>query len=248
MPDETPESSPVKKKSKLLLVGGAIGGLALVQAGVLFFVFKYMGPSPAPAHGAEGDHALQTDSAADDSAGGGKDSAKGHSAPKGDGHDAKPAAKKDSGHAKKPDSHAAKDDGHGKKDDGHGKKSDAHGEAADGGDGADGDVPAIAEVQLVKSHKVPNNTSGRLYIYDIEISIVVPGNKKAAVEKLAKQRSADIADTISQVMRGADTRMLNETDLRTLRGQMMSGLADLFGDDKLIQKVLIPRCVPLRAD
>jgi flagellar basal body-associated protein FliL len=167
---------PPKKRKKLPLILAAVGGLAVVQGAVLFFVFKGAGAGPAPAHGSEGNHEIDTSGAAP------------------------PPGK------------------------------------------------AMAEIPLVRSFKVPNVKSGRTYIYDLDISVLVPAEKKDEGERIAKERAAQIADAIAQVVRGADARMLAEDDFRMLRGQMLQGLAEVVGDEDLFARVLIPRCVPIRAE
>lgn len=251
-------AAPKKKMSKLVLIGGAVGGIALIQCAVLFFIFKSSGAGPTPAHGADA-HVLEdggegegADEGADDGHGEKKGASKAKDA---DSHGKKKeeTKKKDDGHgkseAKKDAPKAKKDDGHGakkeaKKDDGHGAaKSGGHGEAED-----EEPVAAIVEIVLAKGFKVINNKTGRLYIYDFDIAVTVAGKNKARAEKIVKERQQEIADVISQVIRGADQKMLGEDDLRILRQHILRGLADVAEDEDLFQKVLIPRCVPLRAD
>ncbi len=105
-----------------------------------------------------------------------------------------------------------------------------------------------AEVQLLKGFKVPNDKAGVLRIYDLDLSVVVDTEQKEDIEKLVEERKASIADTVARIVRGATARMLGEDDLRVLRGQLMQGLEDIFQDDTLVQRVLIPKFVPIRAE
>lgn len=105
-----------------------------------------------------------------------------------------------------------------------------------------------AEVQLVKRFRVPNNKQGVTFIYDFDISIVVPGEKREEVELKVEERAAEIADRMARIVRAADPRILAEDDFATLRAQIGHALGEVFHDEELVQRVLIPRCVPMRAD
>lgn len=104
-----------------------------------------------------------------------------------------------------------------------------------------------AEVRLLKSFKVPNDRAGVLRIYDIDLSIVIPIDRKEEVEQLVAERSASIADRVARIVRGATEQMLRETDLRALRDQLEMGIEEIIGDEDLVQRVLIPKFVPIRA-
>lgn len=103
----------------------------------------------------------------------------------------------------------------------------------------------MAEVQVVRSFRVPNDKSGRMFIYDLDISVVVPADEKERMEQIVEQRSAEFGDRIARIVRGANHRMLGEDDLRALREQLLEGLREIANDQSLIQRVLIPRFVPM---
>ena len=105
-----------------------------------------------------------------------------------------------------------------------------------------------AEVAVLRGFRVPNDKSGRMYIYDIDVTVVVPTDHKERVETLVKERSGEIGDCMARIMRGATDRMLKEDDLRALRQQMLEGLHLIAEDESLVQRVLIPRFVPIRGD
>lgn len=105
-----------------------------------------------------------------------------------------------------------------------------------------------AEVALLRSFKVPNDKSGVLRVYDIDLSVVVAAADKARVETLVERHAGAIADCVAGIVRGATDRMLREDDLRVLRAQLLEGLREVTGDEHLIQRVLIPKFVPLRAE
>jgi flagellar basal body-associated protein FliL len=105
--------------------------------------------------------------------------------------------------------------------------------------------PASTEVVLLQRFKVPNNKGGSAYIYDFDISVVVPASRKTQMEELAKSRAAEISDRVAQIIRQAGPRVLGEDDFGTLRMQLRGALSEIVKDDQMIQRVLIPRCVPL---
>jgi flagellar basal body-associated protein FliL len=106
----------------------------------------------------------------------------------------------------------------------------------------------VAEVPVLKSFRVPNDKLGRMYLYDLDVSVVVPLEQKERVEGLVKQRSGEIGDRIARILRSASDRVLKEDDLRALRQQVLETLREIVEDENLIQRVLIPRFVPMRAD
>ena len=86
-----------------------------------------------------------------------------------------------------------------------------------------------------------------MYLYDMEVAVECKKDKKEQVEALVKQREGAIRDTLSTIVRKADPQHLQEPDLETLRRQVHAALDEIFGPD-MIDKVLIPRCVPYRAE
>ncbi|QOJ14734.1 MAG: hypothetical protein HRU75_08810 [Planctomycetia bacterium] len=125
---------------------------------------------------------------------------------------------------------------------------------ADGQHHAAGEDPkgetskVTTEFALLEKLRVPNNKSGRMFMYDLDVFVVVGADRRPIVEKLKTERAAEVSDRLAQIVRAADPRILEEDDLRTLRMQMQSALSTISGDPELIQRVLIPRCVPIRAD
>lgn len=103
-----------------------------------------------------------------------------------------------------------------------------------------------AEVLLLQRFKVPNNKTGATLLYDFDISVVVPASRKSQMEEAVKNRAAEISDRVAQIIRQANPRVLSEDDFGTLRLQLKQALGEIVGDDQMIQRVLIPRCVPLR--
>ncbi|MBU0639921.1 MAG: hypothetical protein KKB50_13715 [Planctomycetes bacterium] len=116
-------------------------------------------------------------------------------------------------------------------------------------EGEEAGTPAgSSEVTLLSRFKVPNNKSGRTLIYDFDISVMVPTERQTEMEELADTRKDELADRVAQIVRGAEPRELAEDDLRTLRLKLCRAFNQIAGDDRLIERVLIPRCVPMRGD
>jgi flagellar basal body-associated protein FliL len=114
---------------------------------------------------------------------------------------------------------------------------------------APGEDPAVqsasAEVVLLDKFKAPNTKSGRLYIYDLDIVIKVPAQDKEQIEQLVGERKGEISDIVARIVRSADPRVLAEDELKTLRMQVQHALTPVLEDEDLIERVLIPRCVPI---
>lgn len=106
-----------------------------------------------------------------------------------------------------------------------------------------------AEVELLKGFRVPNDKDGRLRIYDIDVTLVVPADNEMRHEdiKLAiEERKAELSDRAAQIIRSASPRVMNEDDYRTLRHQFQRAFTDVLRDPDAVVRVLIPRCVPMR--
>lgn len=122
------------------------------------------------------------------------------------------------------------------------------------GDGhvTDGPPPAqetdFTEVVLLERFRVPNSKSGLMIIYDVDISVVVPESRREAMEELLKTRDGAISDRVAMTIRQASPRVLEEDDLGTLRMLLKQALGELIGDQETVERVLIPRFVPMRTD
>lgn len=108
------------------------------------------------------------------------------------------------------------------------------------------DAPAdVAEI-LVAETDAFNNRSGRLHMYHIQVTALVPGEGAEALERLVEQRGGTIKDRINTVIRGADPKHLNEPGLETLRRQIQFELNKITGDDSLVLELLIPELLQSR--
>ncbi|MBI5864296.1 MAG: hypothetical protein HZB38_07300 [Planctomycetes bacterium] len=104
------------------------------------------------------------------------------------------------------------------------------------------------EIQLVDKFRAPNNKSGTLFMYDVDVYVKVPKSKKEVVEKVVADRKGELSDRIARIVRGNDAAVMSEPDLKTLRTQIRNVVGELTDDPEAVLEVLIPRCVPLRAE
>lgn len=127
----------------------------------------------------------------------------------------------------------------------------AHGEQPDTNHLAGAEPAATkesVELELLAKFRVPNDKSGRLFIYDMDLYVKVDAEHKGAIEKVVKERKGELSDKVARIIRGNETDVLHEADLKSLRMQVRHALGELTGDAEIVQEVLIPRFVPMRAD
>lgn len=130
----------------------------------------------------------------------------------------------------------------------------AHGEAGHGGDGHGGAAAPkagkFAEVPML-AERFPNVVSGRRYLYDVAIVVLVKSEQKAEIETTFKEREAMIKDRVRTIIAQSDPSKLgggDEPGLETLRRQVKHQLEEIVGKEGMIQEILIPRCIPFRVD
>jgi flagellar basal body-associated protein FliL len=111
-----------------------------------------------------------------------------------------------------------------------------------------GEVPVTVEIEVLSKYKVPNDKRGRLYIYDFDLALKVPGHREQEITELIAERQRELADRVSRVVRAADPAVLHEPELKTLRIQLQHAIGEVVGDQDIIVEVLIPRYVPVRSD
>ncbi len=104
------------------------------------------------------------------------------------------------------------------------------------------------EIPLLAKVRAPNDRSGRLFMYDFDLTIKVQSRNKDKVSELVEMRAGEISDKVAQIVRAAEPAVLNEPDLKTLRMQLHRTLGEIAGDHELVLEVLIPRWVPIRGD
>lgn len=134
-------------------------------------------------------------------------------------------------------------------DAGHGEAAAAggHGEAA-----ADPNAkkPNRRYSMTVLEFRAPNKVSGKMFLYDVAIEAQVRGKDFDTVSKKVTERKALISDRVRTIIAQSDPEKLNgqaEPGLETLKRQVKYQLDEIVGEG-VIEEVLIPRCIPFRAD
>jgi flagellar basal body-associated protein FliL len=145
--------------------------------------------------------------------------------------------------------------------------ADAHGEDEEGDEadgapgeaaGGHGEAGAAGETYKPKrkytipivEFKAPNKVSGRMFLYDVAIEVQVAGSNMAKVKPKLEQRKALISDRVRTIIAQSDPEKLNgqtEPGLETLKRQVKYQLDEICGEG-MVEEVLIPRCIPFRAD
>ena len=114
---------------------------------------------------------------------------------------------------------------------------------------AQGEEPA--EV-LILSGKFQNTKSGRSYMYDTEIYVVVKQKHLEYMEEKKEQMQASITRDITTIFRRAEPTHLREQDLATLTRQVKAALEERWGQDEndepYVQEVLITKCMEFASD
>jgi flagellar basal body-associated protein FliL len=127
--------------------------------------------------------------------------------------------------------------------DGHGNK-DGH-----GGDKKPADRTGFVEVNVV-DFKAPNAQNGRRFIYDTTVFVTIKSDFEQKVKDKIKASDALIKDRMRTIIAQMDPEKLgggSEPGLETLRRQIKTQLEIIIGDG-MIDEVLVPRCIPFRAD
>jgi flagellar basal body-associated protein FliL len=112
------------------------------------------------------------------------------------------------------------------------------------------DPKAMVELQLL-DFRAPNKQSGRTFLYDVSIFVTTKTATQDQVKDLISTRDALIKDRVRTIIAEMDPDKLgggSEPGLETLRRQVKYQLDQIFGDDKLIDEVLVPRCIAFRTD
>jgi flagellar basal body-associated protein FliL len=115
--------------------------------------------------------------------------------------------------------------------------------------GASATESKTAEVPVV-DFRAPNKQSGRLFIYDVSIYAVVKSDAADRVKQIVTDQDALIKDRVRTIIAESDPDKLgggSEPGLETLRRQIKFQLDQIVGDG-MIDEVLVPRCMPFRAD
>ncbi len=105
---------------------------------------------------------------------------------------------------------------------------------------------------LVLADKFQNTRTGRAYLYDTEIFVVVKTKNQSNIEGRVDQMKAQITTDIATIFRRAEPTHLLEPELSTLTRQIRAALDGRLGIDEdgqpYVQEVLIKKCMQFRAD
>ena len=107
------------------------------------------------------------------------------------------------------------------------------------------DPHASVELPLI-DFRAPNRQTGRTYLYDVCIFVTTKMVTQDKVKDLISGKNALISDRVRTIIAEMDPDKLgggSEPGLETLRRQVKYQLDQILGDDKLIEEVLVPRCI-----
>jgi flagellar basal body-associated protein FliL len=120
-------------------------------------------------------------------------------------------------------------------------------DSADGGAAAAGDQDV--EIPLVDD-KFANRLSGRTFLYDVAMSLMIKSQNADKVKKTISDNDALIRDRVRTIIATMDPEKLgggSEPGLETLRRQVKYQLDEIVGDG-MIDEVLVPKCLYFRTD
>src|SRR3954468_18053798 len=128
-------------------------------------------------------------------------------------------------------------------------KKDEHGNPIPGSGGGGHAKGTTTEIQVL-DFKAQNKQTGRPFLYDVSVFVVVKSEFAEKVKDTIKSREALIKDRVRTIIAQNDPEKLgggSEPGLETLRRQVKHQLDEVIGDG-LVEEVLIPRCIPFRTD
>jgi len=105
--------------------------------------------------------------------------------------------------------------------------------------------PEPVELEIVRL-RAQNEKAQRVVVYDLSVYAVTTKEHEEKLKGMVEQRRALIQDRFSSVIRSADPKVLMEADPATLRQKFKQELAQIVGDEKMIEQVLIPSIVSFR--
>ena len=118
--------------------------------------------------------------------------------------------------------------------------------AAEGTNLDEAQLEQPVEMVLIED-RFQNTRSGRAYLYDTEIYIVVPRKHQSTVQNKLEGMHAQVATEIATIFRRAEPAHLLEPELSTLTRQIRAMIDEKFGYDEAgkpyIQQVLIRKCM-----
>lgn len=122
-------------------------------------------------------------------------------------------------------------------------------------DGSTADQTALLQQPievLVVEDRFQNTRTGRTYLYDTQVFIILARQHEQSVAAAMESMKAQINSDIATIFRRAEPAHLLEPELATLRRQISAALTRHLGHDEegepIVQEVLIPKCMQYRAD
>ncbi len=109
----------------------------------------------------------------------------------------------------------------------------------------------LVELKVIHD-QFPNQRTGRTYLYDTEIWVVVHQKDADKVKKMIDAMQAAISADVAVIFRQAEPAQLLEPTLATLTRQIKACLDARIGKDAdgnpIVQQALITKCIQFRAD
>ncbi len=85
---------------------------------------------------------------------------------------------------------------------------------------------------LVAGGKFPNNRTGKTFVYDTELYVVVAEKHREKVGEQIEQTKAQITEDIREIISRADRSQLTEPTLATIKRQLKARFDARFGPDE----------------
>jgi flagellar basal body-associated protein FliL len=105
---------------------------------------------------------------------------------------------------------------------------------------------------LVIAEKFQNTRTGRSYLYDTEIYVIVRKKYADEVDETIQGMQAQLSTQIATIFRRAEPSYLMEPELATLTRQVSSVLTEKIGlessGEPYVMGTLIKKCIRIRAD
>lgn len=109
----------------------------------------------------------------------------------------------------------------------------------------DANADAYAEVELVEC-RPSNMMSGRFITFQVRVSCLVDHKDQERAQKMAGAKRARIEDGVNTVFRSAEPKHLAEPELETLKRRLKHEIDQIFGEDQLVKRILIPQLLQSR--
>jgi flagellar basal body-associated protein FliL len=122
-------------------------------------------------------------------------------------------------------------------------------ENKEGGAPAENDPKRTVEIPVADFRAI-NRRNGHTFLYDVSVVAIAKFQNAETVKKIVAERVNLIRDRISTIIAESDPEKLNggtEPGRETLKRQVKYQLDILVGEG-LIEEVVVPKCIPFRAD